>query len=353
MPKISGEAIGDEARERLVQLLSLLPLGAARDAVALVRAACEPESLAALGAALAGRWIAAGAETKHKWALLAAGALGDDIVARKLADWTVAWANEGAHARSRLALESLTFISSDVALMHTDRIARTMKGALKANATATLEAIAKERNLTHEELGDRLVPALGLDPSGSTWLDFGPRRFRVSFDEALLPELFEESGERIARLPRPSKTDDAERAARAVATFKGLQSDAKKIAPDQVRRLERAMCTQRAWTAADFRRFFLEHPLMVHLARRLVWLGESGTTFRVTEDGTFAGDDDREVALAEERVRVAHPIALGARAAAWRTVLEDYRIVQPFPQLAREVFALDDKTAAANAIDRF
>ncbi|HEY1960472.1 MAG TPA: DUF4132 domain-containing protein [Polyangiaceae bacterium] len=380
MPKIRADAIGDEARERLVQLLSLLPLGAARDAIATVRAVCEPESLAALGGTLADRWALAGAETKHKWAILAAGALGDDMVARKLADWTTLWANEGSHARSRLALDALSLIATastihavppsadpalgfravppsadpaTVALMHIDRIARTMKGALRANANATLELIAKERNLTHDELGDRLVPTLGLDPSGSTWLDFGTRRFRVSFDEALLPELFDESGERLARLPRPTKSDDAERASRAVATFKGLQSDAKKIAPDQVRRLERAMCTQRAWSAADFRGFFLEHPLMLHLARRLVWLGESGATFRVTEDGGFAGEDDREVPLGEERVRIAHPIALGARAATWSALLDDYRIVQPFPQLAREVFALDEKTAARSSLDRF
>ena len=354
MPRAkSGEPVGDEPRERLVQLLALLPLGAARDAVVAVKEACDAESLAALGGALAEAWVASGAEAKHKWALLAAGVLGDDVVARKLADWTVEWAKAGTHPRSRLALEALSLVGTDVALMHVDRVARTMKGALKTHATATLEAIAAERELTHEELADRLVPTLGLDPSGAAWLDFGPRRFRVSFDEALVPELFDESGQRLARLPRPTKTDDAARAARASALLKGLQSDAKKIAPDQVRRLERAMCTQRAWSASELRRFFVEHPLMVHLARRLVWVTEDGVAFRVTEDRTLASDDDREVTLGAARVRIAHPLAVVDRLAAWSALFDDYRIVQPFLQLARETFRLAPDDARESSLPRF
>jgi hypothetical protein len=349
-----GEIIGDEPRARLVQLLSLLPLEAARDAIELVKAGCDAESLATLGLALASAWVEAGAETKHKWALLAAGALGDDIAARKLAEWTVEWAKAGAHPRSRAALDALSLVGTDVALMHTDRIARTMKGALRTNATATLDAIAKARNLSQEELGDRLVPSLGLDPNGSTWLDFGKRRFRVSFDEALVPELFDVAGERLARLPRANKEDDEAKAARATATFKGFQSDAKKIAPDQVRRLERAMCTERAWTAAEFRTFFLDHPLMVHLARRLVWLTDHGVTFRIIEDRTFAGEDDRAFTLPDDaRVRIAHPLSITRSVAAWSTTFTDYLIVQPFPQLGRETFAFTSEERESHVVTRF
>jgi len=349
-----GEIIGEEPRARLVQLLSLLPLEAARDAIDQVKAGCDADSLATLGVALADEWVEAGAETKHKWALLAAGALGDDIAARKLAEWTVEWAKAKIHARSRVALEALSLVGTDVALMHTDRIARTMKGALRTNAAATLDEIAKARNLSQEELGDRLVPSLGLDPSGSTWLDFGARRFRVSFDEALVPELFDVAGERLARLPRANKDDDEAKAARAIATFKGLQSDAKKIAPDQVRRLERAMCTERSWSVAEFRTFFIEHPLMVHLARRLVWLTDNSIAFRIIEDRTFAGEDDRERTIpGDARIRIAHPISIASSVGAWSTTFTDYLIVQPFPQLGRETYALTAEERESHVITRF
>ena len=45
--------------------------------------------------------------------------------------------------------------------------------------------VAEQRDLTPEELADRLVPDLGLDADGSLTLDFGPRAFRVGFDGSL------------------------------------------------------------------------------------------------------------------------------------------------------------------------
>jgi hypothetical protein len=351
-----GSELDAEAQERLIQLLSLLPLRAVREALATVKPACEPESLARLADKLGDAWKNAGEPSGHNWALLALGALGDDIAARRLAEWCVTWAKQGLHPRSRVALEALSLVGTDVALMHVDRIARSMKGALKTNATATLEAIAKERGLSQEELGDRLVPTLDLDPSGSTWLDFGPRRFRVSFDEALVPELYDADGTRLPRIPRVTKDDDAERAERATAMFKGFQSDAKKLAPDQVRRLERAMCKQREWSAVDFRKLFVEHPLMVHLARRLVWqVVGSNATFRVTDDRTLAGSEDEAFTLdAGAEVRIAHPVVLGRELGVrWGTVVADYLIVQPFPQLGREVFVLTPEEAKATSLARF
>ncbi len=351
----NGDAIEGDARDRLIQLATLLPIQAAREALASVKDACDRESLAKLTSALVDRWLAVGAPAKEKWALLAAGFLGDDAVARKLADWTIAWTKEKLHARARVALEALSMVGTDVALMHVDRLARTMKkGAIRDNALATLETIAQERNLTQEELADRLVPTFGLDPSAATWLDFGARKFRVSFDETLAPELLDEAGARLKRLPRPAATDDQERAEHALATYKGLVADTKKIAPEQMRRLEHAMCAARSWSESEFRRFFLDHPLMVHIARRLVWLTESGASFRVTEDRSFADIEDRTATLrAEDRVRIAHPIALGKDLGAWSTLFGDYHVVQPFSQLGREVLSFTEAEKKTDTLARF
>jgi hypothetical protein len=351
----NGEAIEGEPRDRLLQLSTLVSIRPARDALETVKRACDRESLGAFAVALVEAWLAADAPSKERWALIVGGLFGDDAVARKLADWTAQWTKEKLHARARLALEALSLVSTDVALMHVDRLARTMKkGAIREHATATLEAIAKERNLSQEELADRLVPTFDLDPSGATWLDFGPRKFRVSFDETLAPELFDDSGARLERLPRPTATDDKPRAERALATYKGLVADTKKIAPDQVRRLERAMCTERSWSVAEFRRFFLDHPLMVHIAKRLVWLGSRGASFRITEERAFADSHDRDAALeSDERVRIAHPIALASEVGAWSTLFGDYHVVQPFPQLGREVLACTDEEKKTDTLVRF
>jgi len=350
-----GAIVDGDAHERLVQLATLLPMQAAKDALATVKSACDASSLGALASALGERWLEHGAPTKEKWALLAAGALGDATVARKLADWTVQWTKEKLHVRARIALDALALVSTDVALMHVDRLARTMKkGAIRDNAQATLEAIAKERNLSQEELADRLVPTFGLDASGAAWLDFGARRFRVIFDETLAPELRDDDGVPLKRLPKPAATDDKDRAERALATYKGLVAETKKIAPEQMRRLDRAMCAERSWSLGEFRAFFVDHPLMIHIAKRLVWITARGATFRVTEERAFASVDDRDAVLElDDRVRIAHPIAIGGEVSAWSTLFGDYHIVQPFPQLGREVLAFTDAEKKTDRLERF
>ena len=75
-----------------------------------------------------------------------------------------------------------------------------------------LPEVAAARSLSPDELEDRTAPDLGLDDQGTLLLDFGPRAFRVGFDEHLVPFVRTAEGERLAALPRPTKADDAAKA---------------------------------------------------------------------------------------------------------------------------------------------
>ncbi|MGO2632185.1 MAG: DUF4132 domain-containing protein [Galactobacter sp.] len=173
-------------------------------------------------------------------------------------------------------------------------------------------------------------------------------------------------------LPRPGTKDDAELAQAAYDWYRDLKKEVRQAAGDQVERLERAMVNQRSWTADEFTTLFLQHPFMVHLARRLVWTaqvstagsaaGASGTAtggtqtpFRVAEDGTLADAEDEEFALPQDAtVRLAHPLTVGTAAlAAMSEVFGDYEILQPFEQLGRDVYALTDGERASGVTDRF
>ncbi|MFD0851815.1 DUF4132 domain-containing protein, partial [Actinomadura adrarensis] len=179
------------------------------------------------------------------------------------------------------------------------------------------------------------------DAAGTIVLDYGPRRFTVGFDEALRPFVIDESGKHRKTLPKPGAKDDPDLAPDAYQRFGTLKKDVRAISSDQIRRLEQAMVTGRRWPTADFRRFLVEHPLLRHITRRLVWTtGE--TTFRVAEDLTFADVHDEPVTLPEgASIGIAHPVHLGAEAtAAWSEVFADYEILQPFPQLGRPVHTL-------------
>jgi hypothetical protein len=94
--------------------------------------------------------------------------------------------------------------------------------------------------------------------------------------------------------------------------------------------------------------------LLWHIVRRLVWIDDSGTAFRLAEDRSLADVNDDAVTLAEEaKVRVAHPLDLDDDLATWSELFADYEILQPFPQLGRPTYALSEDERTATQLKRF
>ena len=324
-----------------------------------VKAACDPRSLADFAWDLFQAWLVAGAPSKQAWGFLALGLFGDDECARKLTPLVRAWPGEAAHARAVLGLDVLAKIGTDVALMHLHGIAQKVKfKGLQEKAREKIDQIAEARGLSAEELADRLVPDLGLDDDGTLWLDFGPRKFKVAFDETLKPVVVDEAGKPMPDLPKAKQSDDAEKAKAATETWRALKKDAKTIAQGQLLRLELAMCSQRRWSNEVFRTFLLEHPLLVHIVRRLVWGawdkdGALVGTFRVAEDSSLASAEDEPFELAEDaEIGIAHRLEIGdALVGTWGQVFADYEVLQPFEQLARAVAAMTDADRTAKVLD--
>ena len=118
------------------------------------------------------------------------------------------------------------------------------------------------------------MPDLDLDADGKATLDFGPRKFTVTFDEGLRAHVSTEDGAALPAFPRGTKTDDAALVKAASARFKAIKADAESVAQSLLRRFETAMIRGRTWRADAFRAYVLAHPLTGHVARRLVWRAE-------------------------------------------------------------------------------
>ncbi|GAA4934158.1 DUF4132 domain-containing protein [Actinoplanes utahensis] len=357
----------DEAVTNLVVALAMSRLDTPYPGLDLVRDACEPSSLAEFAWSLFEQWQAAGANAKENWALDALGLLGDDETVRRLFPLILAWPGESGHNKAVTGLRVLTTIGSDVALMHLYGIAqRSRFTGLKNAAREKMAEVADALGLTAEQLADRLVPDFGLDADGSLRLDYGPRQFVVGFDEQLKPFVTDSAGKRLKALPKPGAKDDPELAPAACQRFTALKKDVRTVATDQVRRLEQAMVTNRRWTGAEFRRLFIEHPLLWHIVRRLVWVRFTapggpergrlvpGEAFRIAEDRSLSTVDDEVTTLADDAVvGVAHPLHLGEAAAAWAEVFADYEILQPFAQLGRPTFAFTERERRVSRLARF
>jgi hypothetical protein len=252
-----------------------------------------------------------------------------------------AWPAERATARVADGIDVLETIArngSDGALLQLWYCAeRTRFPDLIDRSRGAVARVAEVRAIPRDELEDRLVPDLGLDESGALVLDDG--KMRVVLDEQLAPIILDAAGERKRTVPKSCKS-----------TYKAFKTDLETIARAQIARFEKALREQRTWNAEAFRTL-AAHPLLKHLVRRLVW-ASGATTFRVAEDGTIAGPDDAPMQLPTDPIRIVHPIDLADRVA-WGTVFGDYEILQPFPQLDREVFVPTDVERAAPTTDRF
>ncbi|KPC61190.1 DUF4132 domain-containing protein [Streptomyces chattanoogensis] len=322
-----------------------------------VKEVCDPESLAGLGWALFQPPYALNLRppSPDDWSLTALGLLGNDETVRGLTPLIRSWPGDGGHNASVAGLNVLTAIGTDVALTHLNGIAQKSKyGGIQRRAQQKISELARERGLTADELADRLVPGLDLDEAGSMTLDYGRRRFTVGFDEQLRPCVADGTGKRLKTLPKPGVRDDQDLAPAAHKRFAALKKDLRPVAADQIRRLERAMVTQRRWTTAEFRELIVGHPLLWHIARRLVWVTDDGRSFRLAEDRTLADVHDETLTLTDAaRVGIAHPLHLAGTLDAWMEVFADYELLQPFDQLARPAYPLTDDERTAKELKRF
>jgi len=360
---LDGRSLNADHVAQLLGALQVSTLEAPHPLLPSLRAHADRDRLDAFCWKLFESWLADGAAAKNKWAFTAAGFLGADRTVLKLAPLIRAWPGESQHQRAVLGLEVLRTIGTDTALMQINGIAQKVKfKGLKERAVGCMDAIAISRGMSRAQLEDRIVPDCGLDERGERIFDFGPRQFRFVLGPELKPMIRYPEGTTKADLPKPGTKDDASKAAPAVAEWKLLKKQIADVAKIQGVRLEQAMVTGRRWNAAEFDKLIVRHPLMVHLARLLVWAaydssGAVTASFRVTEDQTLADVSDQPLTLPDNAtVGVLHPMQVMEQPhllEQWGQLFGDYEIVPPFPQLGRPVHRLTAEESAQPAMTHF
>ncbi|THV30832.1 DUF4132 domain-containing protein [Glycomyces paridis] len=351
-------ALPDAAVRNLIVVLALGTPEYDYPGVKVLAETCDRASLERFSLALFERWVAAGGPPEDSWALTQLAHFGGDDTVRTLAPLIARWPGENQHQRAVKGLRVLGAIGSDAALRAVNGIAEKARfDAIVWEAHEQIRTVAAQLGLSTDQLADRLVPDFGLREADALVLDYGPRRFRVGFDESLRPFATDEDGKPRKTLPKPGAKDDKALADAAYKRFALLRKELRTVAADQVKRLERAMVEGRTWTTAEFDEHFVRHPLVWQLARRLVWraaTADGAVTFRLAEDRTVTGVEDDAIALAPEAaIGLVHPVHLGDELAAWAEVFADYELVQPFPQLARPVMAFTEEERSTGRLTRF
>ncbi|CAM2880890.1 DUF4132 domain-containing protein [Prescottella defluvii] len=347
LPKIlTADRSAALPRDAVSTILTMCAIGtsvAPYAGLASVTEFCDGASLATAAWELFERWWGAGAPAKDNWVILALGWLGDDATVTRLTPLIRRWPGERGAARAQLGLDALAAHGSARALTELDRLSRRMKfKSLKTGAEERVAEVADRLGLDREQLADRTVPDLDLTPEGTMTFDFGRRSFTVGFTETLVPFLLDEAGKRTAGLPKATDRDDDVLVEDAKKRFAALKREARTVSAEQLKRFNRSLVTGRRWSGDEFTDYILGHPLLRHLARRLLWASFDENSrpvvvFRVTEDNTLADIDGDTVPLPDAPIGLVHPAHIPDTVGAWSDVFAGHQILQPFPQLGRPV----------------
>lgn len=208
----------------------------------------------------------------------------------------------------------------------------------------SLERAAQERGLSVDALEELAVPTHGLDRDGQLRRALG--------NYTAVAEMVS-GGKMVVRWIRPDgkviKTAPKVLREGSPDELRSLRREVKEITKTwraQRDRLERMLIRPTEWQVADWRDRYLEHPLMQHHTRRLVWafvIAES-ETLAIWHEGKFVNSAGAEVFMERaSSVSLWHPIGHDAATVlAWRRFLESRETTQPFKQAHREVYVLTD-----------
>jgi hypothetical protein len=221
---------------------------------------------------------------------------------------------------------------------------RKVKGAESATVEKAIAAIAERQGVTVASLEEDTVADHGLDASGELELPAASGKARLSLGEGTSVTLvwISASGKQTRSAPKAADETGKRQIAAAKARAKSI-SDTLKA---QAWRLECLYLTDHCWSFAAWRKTYLEHPLLAHLARRLIWSVRSGgdTQQAIPQGGQLLDADGRILAVSTDaEVRLWHPIHSAVEVVvAWRRRVNELAITQPVKQVWREIYVLTD-----------
>jgi hypothetical protein len=286
-------------------------------------------------------FLASKQDADDKWALALVGLLGDDRLVPDLIAEIRDWVDKNRGKLAEWAVQALALLGSDTALLAVDAMAIRYRNKMKNVGKAAAEAFvaaAEKLGVTPEELGDRVVPWLGFEPGKARIIEAGKSRIEASIGMDLKLAFKDlDKGKPIKSLPKSAPAE-------VLAEFKDLSANLREIAKAQILRLENLLVRQRRWPAKKWKELFLQHPLLLPFAARLVWghyddAGKRLGTFRALPDRTLTTNSDDAFDLPDTgHVGMVHPLELAETDRdTWRNHLADYEIEPPFPQLERDV----------------
>ncbi|HLZ71094.1 MAG TPA: DUF4132 domain-containing protein [Dehalococcoidia bacterium] len=233
------------------------------------------------------------------------------------------------------------------------QLSRRLKDGNQRPAIERALAEATRRlGIARDELEEQTVSEVGFDDDGCLRREIGAFAAELAIAGSRPGEWRwrDASGRQYKSPPATLKAEHAE----ALKALRRERDELGKALTAQRDRIERLLLGERVLSAVAWRERYLDHPLVRHIARRLVWQVEANghTETVIWHDEGLVNAQGEPVAWPGEGalVRLWHPLNTSPEvAAAWREWLEAHAVAQPFKQAHRELYLLTDAERATGA----
>lgn len=205
---------------------------------------------------------------------------------------------------------------------------------------------AEAAGLSAAELEERVVPDFGLS-TGQKSVPFKDYTLEIVLNG---PGAVTQTWLRADGTPQKTKPKIVGTDEKLKAKFDEVEkevSDLKKTATGQRNRIDRLFAEDVCWSLEDLLTYYINHPLVGVLARKLIWNFEQedgSFTPALFDDDVWKKSDGAQIDPHKAKsVRLWHPVESEVDAVlGWRRRLTELGIVQPTKQAYREVYLLTD-----------
>lgn len=208
-----------------------------------------------------------------------------------------------------------------------------------------LDAAAMRNNMSRDDLDELSVPDFGLASNGQLHRAIGDVTAVIEVAPDCNVDLMwcKTSGKLQKTLPASIKDEHAAE----IKELKKLVADIRSTLQAHTSRIEKLFLRPQPWSYGEWRARYLDHPLLQHITRKLIWqLDSSNSRLSVIlVEGRLVDAGRNEITVHDSAtvVRLWHPVLASTdEVLAWRKFIYSQGMTQPFKQAHREVYLLTD-----------
>jgi hypothetical protein len=210
----------------------------------------------------------------------------------------------------------------------------------------SLQQAAERSGLSIEEIEDICVARFGLDEGGAREIALGDAKATIGLreDGSVAVTWHNADGRLVKTAPQHIKKAFA----KEVKDVTKVAKEPEEACTAQRVRLESSLMAARILPLKHWQEYFIEHPLLGFLGRRLIWVFSNGQGWE--HSGLWSGKEicdcaGRPLDLAKaEKVRLWHPLSSEAtEVQQWRDRVFAAGVRQPFRQAFREFYQITDE----------